>query len=101
MGDVARKRVSYAEYMAIANERVVKYEYVAGEIVAMSGGTIAHGRSLREYVLVSQEERCVEVDRRDGRRWIVEDFFSTERFGLNIKIAVDDLYVDRVGVIVS
>jgi hypothetical protein len=39
--DVARKRVSYAEHIAIANDSQVKYEYIAGEIVAMSGGTIA------------------------------------------------------------
>ncbi|HEX7839024.1 MAG TPA: Uma2 family endonuclease [Kofleriaceae bacterium] len=44
MVDVGRKRASYAEYVAIANDSPVKYEYIAGEIVAMSGGTIAHGR---------------------------------------------------------
>lgn len=44
MVDDARKRVRYAEYLAIANDSAVKYEYIAGEIVAMPGGTIAHGR---------------------------------------------------------
>jgi hypothetical protein len=40
MVDAARKRVSYAEYVAIANDSPVKYEYIAGEIVGMSGGII-------------------------------------------------------------
>jgi Uma2 family endonuclease len=44
MVDAAKKRASYAEYVAIANDSPVKYEYIAGEIVAMSGGTITHGR---------------------------------------------------------
>src|SRR5438445_7845245 len=35
---------TYAEYVAIANDSTVKYEYIAGEIVAMSAGTVAHGR---------------------------------------------------------
>src|ERR1700759_3364949 len=44
MVDVARKRVTYAEYLALANDSDVKYEYVAGEVVAMAGGTVEHGR---------------------------------------------------------
>src|SRR5688500_13538094 len=44
MVDVARKRVTYAEYVAIANDSPVKYEYISCEVVAMSGGTIARGR---------------------------------------------------------
>lgn len=35
--DVARKRVSYAEYLAIANDSPGKYEYISGAIVALSG----------------------------------------------------------------
>ena len=187
----ARKRVSYAEYVAIANDSPVKYEYIAGEIVAMSGGTIAHGRligrvtdlmnraldgtpcivlpsdlrvrirsaeratypdlhvvcgelerdpdddhaivnptvivevlsdstedsdrtekfaayrrlaSLREYVLISQRERRVEVYRRDGRRWLLDEYGPGERptiASLSIELAVDDLYVDRIGPILE
>lgn len=41
---LARKRATYAEYLAIANDSAVKYEFMAGEIVAMAGGTIALGR---------------------------------------------------------
>lgn len=44
MVDVARKRVTYAEYLALANDSDVKYEYVAGEVIAMAGGTVEHGR---------------------------------------------------------
>jgi Uma2 family endonuclease len=187
MVDVARKRVSYAEYAAIANDSPVKYEYIAGEIVAMSGGTIAHGRligratdllnraldgkrcivlpsdlrvrirsaeratypdlhvvcgelerdpdddhavvnptvivevlsdstegsdrtdkfaayrrlsSLREYVLISQHERRVEVYRRDGRRWYLDEYGPSERLALSslgIELGVDELYADRLG----
>lgn len=191
MVDVARRRATYAEYLEIANDNPIKHEYVAGEIVAMSGGTIVHGRligqatqvlnqaltnqpcivlpsemrvriraadrstypdlyvvcgepeldpdddhavvnptlivevlsdssqdsdrtdkfaayrritTLREYVLVSQRERRIEVYRRDGRRWHLDEYRTGDRApldSLNIVIAVDDVYVDRVGVIVS
>jgi len=191
MVDVGRKRISYAEYIAIANDSPVKYEYIAGEIVAMSGGTIAHGRligrtsdvlnraldgkrcialpsdlrvrirsaeratypdlhivcgaierdpdddhavvnptvivevlsdstedsdrtekfaayrrlpSLREYVLVSQRERRVEVYRRDGRRWHLDEYGPGERLTLDslaIALAVDEVYVDQIGPIVG
>lgn len=191
MVDTARKRVTYAEYIAIANDSEVKYEYVSGEVVAMAGGSITHGRiigramaildralettrcvvmpsdvrvrirsadratypdlfvvcgdlendseddhaivnptvivevlsdstamsdriekfaayrrlkSLREYVLVSQRERRVEVYRRDGRRWYLDEYTAGEPFRLDalaIELVVDDLYVDRLGTIVA
>jgi Uma2 family endonuclease len=191
MVDVARRRVTYSEYVAIANDSSVKYEYVGGELVAMAGGSVAHARlisrltaildrslegkacivlpsdmririraadratypdlfvvcgeperdpdddhavikptvivavlsdssnesdrtdkfaayrrlaSLREYVLVSQRERRIEVYRRDGRRWYLDEAGTGERMHLEsiaIEIAVDDAYVDRVGVIVA
>jgi Uma2 family endonuclease len=44
MVNVARQRATYAEYMAFMETSELKYEYIAGEIVAMAGGTIAHGR---------------------------------------------------------
>lgn len=44
MVTVARQRATYAEYMAFTEASEIKHEYIAGEIVAMSGGTIAHGR---------------------------------------------------------
>jgi Uma2 family endonuclease len=191
MVDAARKRASYAEYIALANDSNVKYEYVAGEVIAMAGGTIAHGRligragtlidralggrpcivlpsdlririraadrstypdlhvvcgeperdpdddhaivnptvivevlsdstagldriekfaayrrlpSLREYVLVSQRERRIEIYRRgEHRRWQLDEYIAGDKLrleSLSIELAVDDLYVDRVGVIV-
>ncbi len=52
MVDVPRKRATYAEYLAIANDSPIKYEYAAGEIVATSGGTIVHGRLIGQASLV-------------------------------------------------
>jgi Uma2 family endonuclease len=191
MVDVARRRVTYAQYVAIANDSDVRYEYVAGEVIAMAGGTVEHGRlisraaalidhalegkpcivlpsdlririraadrstypdlhvvcgeperdpdddhaimnptvvvevlsdstagqdrtekfaayrrlpSLREYVLVSQRERRVEVyRRRENRRWQLDEHIAGDRLRLEslaIELSVDELYVDRVGVIV-
>lgn len=190
MVEPARPRATYAEYLAIANDSPVKYEYVGGEIIAMSGGTIAHGRligqvsrvldralgtsrcivlpsdmrvriraadratypdlyvvcgepqldpdddhavinptlivevlsassdnadrtdkfaayrrlsSLREYLLVSQYERRIELYRRDGKRWYLEEYRAGERItisSLAVELEVDELYADRVGVIV-
>ena len=191
MVNTARRHATYAEYLAVANDSPVKYEYIAGEIVAMSGGTITHGRligqatqvlnqllagkpcivlpsemrvriraadrstypdlyivcgepeldpdddhavinpvvivevlsdssqdsdrtdkfaayrriaTLREYVLVSQRERRIEVYRRDGRRWHLDEYRTGELAQLdavNVGVAVDEVYVDRVGVIVA
>jgi Uma2 family endonuclease len=191
MVEPARRRATYAEYMAFAEAADIKHEYIAGEIVAMSGGTIAHGRligqvtgllrdalkgrpcvvmpaevrvriraadratypdlhvvcsavetdpddahavinptvivevlsdstadsdrgdkfaayrrlkSLREYVLVSQHERRVDVYRRDGRRWILEEFRTEEAFRLesiDVNLSVDDVYADALGIIVT
>ena len=60
--------------------------------------------SLREYVLVSQRERRVEVYRRDGRRWHLDEYGPGERLTLDslaIELAVDEIYVDRIGPIVG
>jgi hypothetical protein len=49
-------------------------------------------------------ERRVEVYRRDGRRWILEEYAAGERFALEsigVEVVVDELYVDRLGVIVA
>jgi Uma2 family endonuclease len=191
MVGVARTRATYAEYLAFAEIAELKHEYIDGEIVAMSGGTIAHGRligqvtglirdalrgrtcivvpsevrvriraadratypdlfvvcdgvesdpdddhavinptvivevlssttadsdrgdkfaayrrlrSLREYVLVSQKERRIDVYRRDGRRWQLEEYGGGETFELEsirVAVTVDDVYVDALGTIVA
>ncbi len=44
MVDVARERATYADYVAFTETAELKHEYIDGEIVAMSGGTIVHGR---------------------------------------------------------
>mgnify|MGYP000426214640 CR=1 FL=1 len=60
--------------------------------------------SLREYVLVSQRARAVEVYRREApRRWTLDEVVAGERFALaalGVELAVDDLYVDPLGAIV-
>jgi Uma2 family endonuclease len=191
MVNVARQRATYAEYMAFAETSELKHEFISGEIVAMAGGTIAHGRligqvtglirdalkgrpcvvlpaevrvriraadratypdlhivcgaveadpddphavvnptvivevlsdraaeshrgdkfaayrrlrSLREYVLVSQHERRIDVYRRQEASWHLEDFGPGERLELasiGVALAVDDVYADALGAIVE
>ena len=191
MVDVARKRATYAEYVAFAETADLKHEYVDGEIVAMSGGTIVHGRligrvtalvgralegrpcvvlpaevrvriraadratypdlfvvcdgvetdpdddhavvnptvivevlssstadsdrgdkfaayrrlrSLREYILVSQKERRIDVYRRDERRWNLDEYGTGETLQLesiSVELAVDEVYADALGPIVA
>lgn len=191
MVDVARKRATYAEYMTFTDTSEIKHEYIAGDMVAMAGGTIAHGRliaemaglvrdalkgrpcivlpaevrvriraadratypdlhvvctaveadpddthavvnptvivevlsdstadadrgdkfadyrrlrSLREYVLVSQHERRIDVYTRDGRRWVLDEYRTGETLRLesiSVALAVDDIYTDALGAIVS
>lgn len=43
MGEPARKLISYAEYLAAEQSGEIKHEYLDGAVVAMAGGTIAHG----------------------------------------------------------
>lgn len=43
MGEPARKLISYAEYLAAEQRGEIKHEYLDGAVVAMAGGTIAHG----------------------------------------------------------
>ncbi len=60
-------------------------------------------RSLREYVLVSQRERRIDVYHRDGRRWVLEEHTQGEELrldSLDITVLVDDVYVDGLGAIV-
>jgi Uma2 family endonuclease len=62
--------------------------------------------SLREYVLISQHERAVDVYRRDpsGRRWLVDTYEAGEVFrldALGVELEVDSLYTDPIGVIVA
>jgi len=61
--------------------------------------------SLREYVLVSQRERSIEVYRRSGpRRWVLEELISGERLqlaSLEVELAVDEIYRDALGPIIG
>lgn len=191
MGHPAEKRVSYAEYVALAEASDVKLEFIQGTIVATSGGTIAHARlcaaviaalsqglrgrpcvvlsadaririraadratypdvsvacgkvehdpddplslvnptvlvevtspssekddrtdkffdyrrltSLKEYVVVDQRRKCIEVYRRDGRRWIMEEFGAGEAArleSLDVALDVDGIYFDPLAEVAS
>lgn len=60
--------------------------------------------SLKEYVLVSQRERRVDVYRRDGRRWVLDEQGPGQQVTLesvSVGVAVDDIYTDGLGAIVS
>ena len=48
----AGKRVTYAKYMAFTETAEQKYEYIDGQMYAMSGGTIAHGRPIAQMSLL-------------------------------------------------
>ena len=49
--------------------------------------------SLEEYVLVSQDERRIEVRRRSGRNWSTESRAAGERITIHgLEIAVDAIY---------
>lgn len=191
MADAAKRRATYAEYLALEASSDTKHEYIDGAIVAMAGGTIEHGRlmsrltvllsralegrpcavlpsdvrvriraadratypdlhvvcgaverdaedeqavvnpilivevlsdstaesdrgdkfaayrrlrTLNEYVLVSQRERRVDVYRRDGRRWVLDEHGTSETVRLesiSASIEVDAIYVDALGAIVQ
>jgi Uma2 family endonuclease len=60
--------------------------------------------SLREYVLVSQRERRIDVLRREGRRWVLEEHGPAEQVRLqsiDAAVAVDEAYTDGLGPIVA
>jgi Uma2 family endonuclease len=49
--------------------------------------------SLEEYVLISQDERAIEVRRRDGRNWSTETRRAGETIAIHgLVIAVDAIY---------
>jgi Uma2 family endonuclease len=70
----------------------------------LRAGCLRCAENQSQYVLVSQRERRVEVyRRRENRRWRLDEHVAGGRLRLEslaIGLSVDDLYVDRVGVIV-
>ncbi len=53
--------------------------------------------SLREYVVVYQARKCVEVYRRDGRRWVMEEYGvgqAARLESLGVELDVDGIYFD-------
>lgn len=60
--------------------------------------------SLREYVLVSQRERRIDVYRREDRRWVLDEHRRDETLALEsigVTLAVDAVYADNLGSIVA
>lgn len=56
--------------------------------------------SLAEYVLVSQRARRIEVYRRDGRRWTLEEYGpgqSARLESVGVELSVDAIYFDPLG----
>lgn len=92
--------MTYAEYVAREAASVIKHEYVRGEVFVL-GAKAAHYRripSLREYVLVSQDEPLIEVFRRtDTGSWELIEARAGSRIelrSLGVTIDVDAIYAD-------
>jgi Uma2 family endonuclease len=49
-------RMTYAEYCAFDREADVKHEYLRGEVFAMAGGTIGHGRLAGRIIYLLSRE---------------------------------------------
>jgi len=187
MSAVARTSMTYADYLTAERIAQVKHEYLRGQVWAMAGGTVEHGRlamavgsalsgalrgkpcvvlssdvrvrieatdrttypdvtvvcgpravaaddpdaivnpvvlvevlsdsteaddrgekfahyrrlaSLREYVLVSQRERRIEVFRREGDHWSLYEAAAGDTIELGsigATLAVDEIYFDPTG----
>lgn len=52
MSAVPKPLVTYAEYLAAEQVSDVKHEYLRGEVWAMAGGTIEHGRLASRFTIV-------------------------------------------------
>ena len=48
--EAARSHMTHPEYCALEREAKVKHEYIAGEVFAMTGGTLEHSRLQAELV---------------------------------------------------
>lgn len=66
------------------------------------GEKFAHYRripSLKEYVLVSQDERRIEIFRREGERWVLDEFLadgSVVLDSLDVEFPLASLYDDPI-----
>lgn len=54
--EASNRRMTYVEYCELEREAAVKHEYLRGEVFALAGGTLEHGRlSARVIHLLSRE----------------------------------------------
>jgi Uma2 family endonuclease len=63
-------RMTYAKYCAFEREATVKHEYLAGEVFAMTGGTLEHSRLAQQVARLignALEGRPCRVLNADGR----------------------------------
>lgn len=60
--------------------------------------------SLQEYVLVSQRERRIDVYRREGARWVVDERgpgTALRLESIDVEVPVDEVYTDGLGAILG
>jgi Uma2 family endonuclease len=72
--------LSYAEYLALEAQSETKHEYLHGEIFAMAGGTIEHGRLQVEIIVqlrLGLENRSCRVFSSDVRIRVEETDLAT------------------------
>ncbi len=95
-----RKQVAPDDPEAVVNPTVLVEVLSDSTEADDRGEKFAHYRrlpSLREYVLVAQKTRRVEVYRRDEERWVLTEHAPGSTFELTsigASIAVDDVYVN-------
>ena len=95
------QRLSVEDYLAAEDGPDIRHEYIDGELYAMTGASRRHGlitqtlSSLREYLLIDQNARAVEVHRREQswRREIVTEG-SIPLGCLDVELPLDTIYED-------
>ncbi len=63
--ETLEKTITPEEYLKLSEESEEKLEYLNGEIIAMSGGTLEHTTII--YNLIAELSKCLE--RRDASLW--------------------------------
>lgn len=94
------ERVSELDPNAVTNPTVI-VEVLSPSTEAADRGDKWHHyqrlESLREYVLISQREPCVEVFRREGDEWVLRTSIAGQELELpssGVRLAVDAIYAD-------
>jgi len=94
------RRTAEVDPDAIVNPTVIVEVLSPTTEASDRGEKFSHYRrleSLQEYVLVSQDERRVEVYRREGDIWALRDYGAGQEIelaSLDAQISVDEIYAD-------